>query len=458
MYSFLISLFSPSEIVNMKLQRNIFFIVLILLHLFFFIKAIDNGHVFTKDSFEYLQQAKNIRDHHSWYCGDLNLPIEPALYSQRPPGYGVFIAVVKSINDNIWFLLLVQNLLSIFNFYLLYRLLQILNIKINLLLLIIPLLFFFSQFIHANLIMTELLLQTVLMLSFYFITRFILFKEPSSIWLYQLFITCALLIKPIWYLFPLVSILFFIYLINKKNVKSWTITAHLIPLIFIAGIFIHNHQQTNYWEYSSIQRKLMVNYNVLEVMEDVHGKEKALLLVDKLQDDAAVKTSYAEQADYMQSEINKVLRGYPLVFIKIELKGMLRFFTDHSRYDMDSFFSQTPLQTSSCYVDYTANGWKGLVSHFKNYNGWYLVYLVISILVNTLLLICLFVFVKQKNIDIAVRIILFSIIIYTAFLTGPTGTTRFRLPVYLLLLIAFAVAQPVIQSWFKQLFLKRKLS
>ncbi len=458
MYSFLISLFSPSEIVNMKLQRNIFFIVLILLHLFFFIKAIDNGHVFTKDSFEYLQQANNIRASHSWYCGDLNLPIEPALYSQRTPGYGVFIAAVKSINDNIWFLLLVQNLLSIFNFYLLYRLLQLLGIKKNLLLLLIPLLFFLSQFIYANLIMTEMLFQTALMLSFYFLVRFILFKESSAIWLYQLFITCALLIKPIWYLFPFVSILFFIYLFNRKNVKPWTIITHLVPLIFVVGIYIHNHQQTNYWEYSSIQRKLMINYNVLEVLEEVHGKEKALLEVGRMQDAAAVKENYTEQAELLQHEINKVIRGYPLVFIKMELKGMLRFFTNHSRYDMDSFFSQTPLQTSSWYDDYTASGWKGPISHFKDFNSWYLIYLAVSILVNTFLLICLFVFVKQKNIDIAVRIILFSIIIYTAFLTGPTGTTRFRLPVYLLLLIAFAVALPVIQSWFKQLFFKRKLS
>lgn len=458
MCCFSFSLFSPTEIVNMKLQRNLFFIVLIVLHLFFFIKAMDNGHVFTKDSYEYLQQAKNIRDHHSWYCGDLSMPVAPALYSQRPPGYGFFIASVKSINENVWFLLLVQNLLSIFNFYLLYRLLQLLNIKVNLLLLIIPLLFFLSQFIYANLIMAEMIFQTVLMLSFYFLIRFILFKETSALWLYQVFITCALLIKPIWYLFPLVSVLFFIYLIKLHNVKRWTITTHLIPLVFVGGIFIHNHQQTNYWEYSSIQRKLMINYNVQEVLEDVHGREKTSLLVGRMQNAAAVKTSYKEQADFLQHEINKVLRGFPLVFIKIELKGMLRFFTDHSRYDIDSFFSRSPLQTLTWFEDYTDSGRNGIINHFKNYNIWYLIYLAVSVLVNAFLLFCLFVFIKQKNIDASVRIILFVMIFYTALLTGPTGTTRFRLPVYLLLLIAFAAAMPVIQQWFRQLIFKRKLS
>ena len=69
-----------------------------------------------------------------------------------------------------------------------------------------------------------------------------------------------------------------------------------------------------------------------------------------------------------------------------------------------------------------------------------------------------FIFIKQKNIDTGVRIILFVMIVYTALLTGPTGTTRFRLPVYLLLLLAFAAAIPAIQQWFRQLIIKRKLS
>ncbi len=434
----------------MKLQRIIFFSVLILLHIIFFIEAVNNGHVFTKDSYEYLQQAKNIRDHDSWYCGDFNFTVQPALYSQRPPGYGIFIASVKKINDNIWFLLFLQNLLSIFNFYLIYLLIKLLNIKINLLWLLIPLLFFPSQFIYPNLIMSEMLLQTTLMVAFYFFVRFILFKESSALWLFQVLITCALLIKPVWYLFPLVSILFFIYLIKKKNIKAWMIATHLIPLIVVAGVFIHNYKQTNYCEYSSIQRKLMINYNVYEVMENVLGKEKAAVAIDRIQKSAAIKTSYAEQATFLQQEISKVLIQHPLAFAWIEMKGIMRFFLDHSRYDMESFFSQIPSQETSWLDSYTANGWKGMINHFKNYNVWYFIYLAISVVANVFLLLCLFIFSKQKNIDACVRIILLVMIIYTALLTGPTGTTRFRLPVYPLLLIAFAAEIPLIQQRIKK--------
>ena len=444
---------SPAHIVNMIKQRTIFFILIIIIHVCFFIKAIQTGQVFTKDSYEYIQQAKNIKNNNSWYCGDMNTAIQPALYSQRTPGYGAFIFVLKQINNSIWFLLIMQSLLSIFNFYVLYRLLQQLSIKINLFVLLIPLFAFPSQFIYSNLVMSEMLLQTCVLLSFYFLVQFIRSKSASAIWLYQLFITCALLVKPIWYLFPFVSILFFIWLVRQKQVNRFAIFTHLIPITIVAGIFFHNHQQTNYWEYSSIQRKLMINYNVFEVLEQLHGKELASLMVDSMQDEAAIKKEYHEQAASLQQQINNLLWAHPFTFAWIETKGIVKFFTDHSRYDIESFFSQVPAQVNSWQQDFKLNRWTGLFNHFKTYNLFYLFYLFLSMVINAFVLFCLFLFAKQKSISLHIRIALVLMIIYTALLTGPTGTTRFRLPVFPLLLLSFAVVLPIVQQWIKKRFL-----
>ena len=133
------------------------------------------------------------------------------------------------------------------------------------------------------------------------------------------------------------------------------------------------------------------------------------------------------------------------------MKGVARFFVDHSRYDLEYFFSQIPLQQTSWYEDFRSNGWSGIMNRFKDYNIWYFIFLIASMVVNFFLLICLFVFIRQKKIDLCVRIILLVMIIYNAMLTGPSGTTRFRLPIYLLMLIAFAVALPIIKMWFKKI-------
>ncbi len=442
----------------MNIQRTIFFSVLIVAHVFFFCEAISKGHVFTTDSYEYLQQAKNIRDAHSWYCGDFNSSIQPELYSQRPPGYGVFIFLIKKVNDSIWFLLFLQNLLSIFNFYLLYRLLKLLKPKINLLMLLIPLAFFPSQFIYPNLIMSEMLLQTGVILSFYFFARFILLKEVSSVWLYQLFITCSLLIKPIWYLFPFLSLLFFLLMRRQKQFSSQIVFSHLLPIIFVAGIFIYNHKQTSYWEYSSIQRKLMIDYNVYNILVDDSGKAEAEKIVGRMQGAAAAKSNYSEQAGFLQHEINSVLITHPLTFAWVELKGVMRFFIDHSRYDLEYYFSTIAQQPTSWYDDYRANGWSGLQKHFQNFSILFFIYLIFSMMINALLLACLFVFSKLKSIDYVTRIFLVAMIMYTALLTGPTGTTRFRLPVYLLLLLTYAIAFPLVKQWLSKKLFKHNLT
>lgn len=426
----------------MTFGEKIFFVILIVAHAFFFLKALDNGHVFTKDSFEYIQQAKNIRDYHSWYCGDFRLPVQPALFSQRPPGYGVFIFLVKKLNDSIWFLLLLQNLLSLLNFYVLVKILKLVNAQFNVLYLLIPLIFFPSQFIYPNMIMSEMLLQSAVTLSFYFITSFILLNKTASLYFYQLFISIALLIKPVWYLFPGVSILFFVFLIKRKNILGWSILTHAIPIIVIALIFLSNHYQTNYWEYSSIQRKLMINYNAYEVLENCYGKKNAVGIIDSIQTVTALQSSYPAQANYLQSESNKILIRHPFVFAWIELKGIVRYFTDHSRYDFESFFSHIPDENNSLKEEVSSNGFRGFFDQLHKYGLGYFSYLALSVIVNLILFVSLFIFMRQKNIEAAVRFFLFFMIIYVALLTGPTGTTRFRLPVYPLQLIAFSIVIP----------------
>jgi len=328
-----------------------------------------------------------------------------------------------------------------------------------LLFLLLPLLFFPSQFIYANLFMSEMLLQTCLLLAFYFVVHFVLHKKNSALWMYQLFITLALLIKPVWYLFPLVSVLFFILMIRQKQFAVQTVFSHALPILIVVGIFIHNHHQTNYWEYSSIQRKLMINYNVFGVLEQHLGKQAALLEVEKMQDAAALKSSYAEQARFLQQEINKVLWQHPFAFAWIECKGVARFFLDHSRYDMEYFFSTIAPQQSSWQNELAANGWSGLLNRFKGFNFFYFGYLIVSILVNALLLLGVLIFSRQKTIPVAIRIALVLMLLYTAILTGPSGTTRFRLPVYFLLIFAWGIALPVAKEWCsKHLLLKHKLT
>src|SRR6188768_54307 len=80
-------------------HSKIFFIsALVLLHGVFFMYAFHSGNIYLhNDSDEYLHQAENIKQHHSWYAGEWNQPVSNYLISRRPPLSGFFIMTIKTI-------------------------------------------------------------------------------------------------------------------------------------------------------------------------------------------------------------------------------------------------------------------------------------------------------------------------------------------------------------------------
>ena len=82
-------------------------------------------------------------------------------------------------------------------------------------------LFFPSQLIYANLIMPEMLLQTAVMLSVYFMLDYFKNKQLRSLLFYQLSITASLLIKPVFLFFPFLSLILFFIIEKKITTVTW---------------------------------------------------------------------------------------------------------------------------------------------------------------------------------------------------------------------------------------------
>ena len=58
----------------------------------------------------------------------------------------------------------------------------------------------------------------------------------------------------------------------------------VIPFAAIFWMFNYSHAKTGEYEFSSIQRKLMINYNSFAILSDVKGKENAVKIISDLQD------------------------------------------------------------------------------------------------------------------------------------------------------------------------------
>lgn len=406
-----------------------FWSIVVLIHVSFFSIAVQKKNFTTKDSFEYLWQSQNIKSSGSWYAGDLTQEINPALYNQRPPAYGAFLSLlnVDIALNNIYLLLFIQLGISLLTIFISVQFVKLfLGEEWNRLWLLIPLVFFPSQFVYCNMVMSETLLQLFVLLSIYFIARLIKFSQMKDLWWSQWSVAIAMAIKPIMWLFPFVAMVSFLIHFFNKKVKLIALITFIIPFTTIALFMGYSHAKTGIWEFSSIQRKLMINYNSYAILKDVFNEEEAVKTISEFQNSLDT-LPYVEKCQRIDEFNREVLFNHPMSAIKAELSGMFRFFVGHPRWDLEAFSYGSLNEVNSYQLSFD----------FKSLT--YSVYLFSCALVGFILLIAFLKFIFSRHISYSLRGCISSIVIYFAIVTGPSASTRFRLPVFPVLMATFCI-------------------
>ena len=346
-----------------KLNKNLFILIsyIFILHIIFWYFGFGNAHIYLKDSFEYLHQYENVLSGYSWYSGNIHQPFNNDLVSQRPPLYCFFILLLKSIIHSDHFILLIQCFISILIFMLVYKLYKIFG-KVSPSPLIFSLLIFFpTQLIYSNMIMSELLCQAMVFFSFYFLIIFLIEHKQRHLLLFHFFLSLAILTKPVWYLFWIPVLLFMIYLFYKKLIPVFSFSYILLPILTVFLICLHNYNQTGYFHYSSVKRTNMVNYNVYLTLAQKYSPDSANSIIANISKAATAKASYKDFAQYIENENNRIIKENLPTYVWLETKGIFNFFTDHGRFDIYSFFSSPPEENmNGMYWHYSHYGINGV--------------------------------------------------------------------------------------------------
>jgi len=98
-----------------------YFLLIILFHTLWFFGALIWQHIDNDDAREYFFLARNLSQG-LYYSADAALPINPFFISLRTPIYSIFILVIETIfGKNDWVILFFQNIISIANCYLVFK-------------------------------------------------------------------------------------------------------------------------------------------------------------------------------------------------------------------------------------------------------------------------------------------------------------------------------------------------
>jgi hypothetical protein len=419
----------------------------IVLHLPFIIYQSFHKNYYLSDSKEYLQEAHNISNHGIFYCDDLSNPINPDKFTRRTPLYPLFIALCKLITANELLILIFQTLLSVFNLWLI----RILGFKMGytvahdriflVLLLLTP-----AQFLYANFIMSELLLQTFIVLICYTLFLWIDSKKTMYLVGYHIFLVCAMFTKPAFYLFALPNLVF-IFILTKKYRRLWQTFTAAIPVVCIIAYSGWNYQRTSHYHFSSISTTNLMYYNTYYFIMQKDGEAKADSLYYATKRAADAIPDYTRRQKFLVSTATGIIKNNLPAYSFFHAKGMVYFFIDPGRFDLYHFFAMEKPEQKGFLYTLNKGGIKGLLEYLASTDLFLLLILLIIVTAQLLKTAGIVKFVTIPGIPAGIQIFFILFLLYTAFITGPLGASRFIVPFSPLILLMNSMGlAPMIKS------------
>lgn len=405
-----------------KQEKNIFILIGIL-YLFFLFFRIISGNYFLADSYEYLEVAKLIKNS-SYFNNNHNFE----LLTKRPFFYPLFLSLF--INLPILITILTQTLICIFNTYVFFRILKILEVKITH---FITILLFFtpSIFIYSQLIMSEWII-----LFFINILTLVLLNPLSkkNFIIIQLITILLAFTKPVFYPFIYFNFLFFsYYLIKIKMFSLWL----FFPIIILQLYLFHNEQNSGFKHFSSIENYNLINYNLYYFKASKLGKKEAdKWLKDVYENKKYLNKSFKEQNVYLKNigfnEIKNNFFSYSFYHFKTAIRGVF----DPGRFDLMTFFKKEDGKQGFLEI---LNGNKSINSLFKDKMFFIIIFLIPIFFIT----ICkYFYFIKYiiKNKHSYLIWYLFIMFAYNILICGPVNSSRYMMP-FQMFVIVFALKE-----------------
>jgi hypothetical protein len=409
------------------------------------IYVLNSGPLLTRDSMEYISAAENLKNQGIFYAGNLTEPVNPALYSRRPPGYPILILLSRLFSNSNFSTVIFQILLIILDVILLNRILLQLNVKSSHRKLIIFIyLVYPSQIIYIFSIMSEILLQTLLLLSLFFMLQFLTGRNWRYLLFYNITISLAVLTKPVLLYFWIPSTLFQIWLAVRYHRKSILI----YPLLMILTITFwsyRNYNITGYYHFSSIKNFNLLYYNTYSFLVNRYGEDHAEKFMDRVDAENRGKSFKTANRNIEKACFYVLWKNLP-AYSFYHFRGSILFFIDPGRYDLYHFLRIKQEQGFWYFISH--DGILGILKGVKKIPTTVIFYLLVMVIFNLLFLISVILFIIRRGYSMEFWLFLLTVILYFALITGPLGASRHRLPVFPELLLAVPSALIYIRNRF----------
>lgn len=414
-------------------HKGAVFLAIILVHIFWFILAMQGKHFYMGDSNEYVYMAENFRKG-LFYSTNTALPLSIQHYTLRTPGYPLFLLFSYTLfGMGSIPVLILQNILSIASCWMIYTLFERVFPQRKYAGLFVFLVAVYPmQFVIANMILTDNLFQFCIML--YFRQLILQFYEPKPgrIWLMSLWLVLSFFVKPVTYPFLCLHLLYCLWQLRKMKLATLVIPT-LFPLLLVVSYGLWNKQRTGLYHLSSIQPMNMLDYNLKRFQESKFGFEKAQEYNDTAHQVINRQPDYVSRYKKTESLAVAGIRKDLIPYAFFHLRESMRYFIEPGKVEIDVFFGHfsyakmTLEKGEGFFVKLEKGGIKGGLDYLKGYP--LIIVILLVLLFNVIRSLGFVIFLFDRSIPIPVRIAIALYALYFAAITGPVAyTSRYYLP------------------------------
>lgn len=408
------------------------------LHALCFVQALHTGSIYLVDSIDYLSQALNISEHGSMYAAPWNGPFRFDYFTFRPPVYGLFILICKWIYPSDYCILFFQSFISLSTLYGVIKFAQ--NLDLNLgrvrFFLILVLIFYPSQLLHCNFIMSDILFQSLLFLAFYFSHQ--LWVQPAYRYsfLSALFFVLAMLTKPVAFLLGFVVFIVLAITFYKKFTYKILLPFLLLPLTYHTYCS-YNKQITGYYHYSSVTPVFVLKYMAKYTNAQLYGEHYADSVQEGIMQKVNAQQQFSDRYQLMNQSGVEIIKQHKLFFAWFNIKGWFSFMLDPGRFEWAHFLNADEGNYLGLYhVIHTQGLVKGLFAFIKTAPVSLLLILLLTFLWNLLTAVFLVLFFVNKKVPWPIKCLILLFVGTIIGSTGVLGLSRYRVAIAPLLWIA----------------------
>ena len=291
-----------------------------------------------------------------------------------------------------------------------------------------------AQLIYANAVMSELLLQSVVLAMAVSIAHYIDTNRYKYARWAAILLIMAWLLKPVFYPLTFLAAGWALWLAWRRKQGALAVLG-LLPALLVVVYMGWNSQRTGYFHFSSITDINMLHYNAAGVVRQVAGAEAEEQWVGSVLQAANAAPTFAARQRLIAARAGALLWAHPVVYARQHMQGIAAFFLDPGRFDLSEFMGISPPAGGGLLAQARAGG---LLRAVVRLPMGLLAWLAVLLLANVIrLALAVRGFVRLGEAGLMGRRgrwVAVGLLLYVAVLTGPLGATRFLVPVWPLLL------------------------